>query len=458
MGLPLFWRHPKNGLKKCSERTRDNCTDHDDCCAVVACSYCLEFVAYDGTTYYGLAEMIGDQWFGTIAGAAFHAYWERDYYTDVCEFVVTIDDAEVYRAECYGSVTCRNSSDEVAATIGYDEGTLTWTKVDKLPLPHVVDPDTGCKTWFCGDCECTCEALCATLITAAPDCCTVEFTIPATSYVCDSPTWEATAVCGVSHDVSVSLSRNEYGDCQVGGSVNGEALTAQTIADCVGWTAVFNLYDGSTLTVVCRVCDCAATSGCVVGCCWPLAFTELYPCGYQVPIPFEISATGCDLDGYTDNFTPVTATARGTCGGCGGAPPVVIGTTIGTLKVEVPGFGYCNDTPCSIDVVLMLTCDDSETVPYGLDECCGKLRLWVGTSVRLAGDVGLERPEGAPTGYYWLKIEPSSCSCLPDSGGFAAIFEVTIVLDCPTLFTTGPCIDEPKDCCDPFCGGFTLTI
>ena len=154
MGAKYWQVKSPTHLKKCSERMSNSCdpAETDGCCGVIACLYCLEWQVYGEAIQYGTATFSGSAWTGTIAGATFVGYWERNYDTDECEFVVTLDGEEFYRKSCYQGQSCRDSSDSAEATIGYDEGTLTWTKQEKRPLKYVDDPDTYCKTWFCDDC------------------------------------------------------------------------------------------------------------------------------------------------------------------------------------------------------------------------------------------------------------------------------------------------------------------
>lgn len=267
----LYWRKPENKLKKCSEFRADPCdpTETDLCCEVIPCTYCLKFeVGYE--VQEGESNFSTNGWTGTIAGADFFAFWERNYYSGECEFVVTLDDVEVYRKSCYDGQSCRDSSDSTTVTIGYDEGTLTWTKLLKRPLEHRIDPYTGCETWFCGECECTCEALCVdvrevllsgdteyavdTYSGELPDVSTDE---------CGPPIWEGTVG---SFTLSLTLSRDEYGNCILTPTVNYVELDAVLVDGCDDLTATFELEDGSSFTVRCKRCSCDDVVGdCICG-------------------------------------------------------------------------------------------------------------------------------------------------------------------------------------------------
>jgi hypothetical protein len=253
--MPSRWlRNGPNKLKKCSERRTDSCsTETDGCCSVIACTYCLEFAGYEGTRF-GQAEFPedGTGWEGTIAGAAFFGSWERNEDAE-CEFVVTLDGEEVYRKSCYEGQSCRDSSDSAEVTIGYADGTLTWTKQDFRPLPLVNDPQTGCRTWFCGDCHCTCEVLCASV--TEPDGRVIRGELPDVSYSdCEGPVWAG--MVG-EYELSVELGRDEEdGSCIARVTTNGEESEWVEAAGCQSMSATWTLYDGTEIAVVCKGCDC----------------------------------------------------------------------------------------------------------------------------------------------------------------------------------------------------------
>jgi hypothetical protein len=252
---PEYWKPDKpTKLRKCSERRSNSCdpTETDGCCAVIPCSYCLEWITYGGVPQYGVAEFTGTAWVGPIAGVTFVAFWERGYESGECEFVVELDGVEVYRKDCYGGQSCRDSSDTTEATIGYDEGVLSWTRIEKRPLEYIVDPDTGCRTWFCGDCECTCECLCVTItdymgmLLARGEICDV-------AYPCDGPIWEGTVG---DYLISVALGRDEYGECVVSVSVDGAEIEAIAVSGCDSIAGSLTLENGDRIAFACKVCDC----------------------------------------------------------------------------------------------------------------------------------------------------------------------------------------------------------
>jgi hypothetical protein len=262
---------PGMAFRKCAERTSDSCGDETDgCCAIIPCTYCLEFLVYGHTTIEGAALSTGYGWAGLIAGATFYAYWERSLYGD-CEFVVELADEEIYRRSCYEGASCRNSSDEVDVTIGYTSGVLRWTRREQVPLPY--NREDGCVDWFCGECECTCERLCVTVTRDAGggnlfSC--KDFISVDSSYDCPQPQWSGDISCGAkSYAVLLELLRDPYdGACLLGGTINGEELTPVRVESCTAMTASFTLTDGDVISVACAVCSCE-TIGCP--CCpdWP---------------------------------------------------------------------------------------------------------------------------------------------------------------------------------------------
>lgn len=459
--MPWFSQHKDTRLLKCSEFHDPTCEQPltSGCCAVIPCTYCLLWTPYTGDPQKGVA-VFGGGWSGTVADTAFSAVWTLDYYGQ-CVFVVTFGAVEVYSSYCYGDISCADASDEVETQIGDMTGTLSWSKRHHANLQYVIDYDTGCRDFLCGECECTCGTLCATFVNAN-GCCSVTFLM--SSYSCEEGSWYGSGVCdGVTYEFSVALSAGgSYGRCQISGSASGgtidEELEVKELDTCLDWTAAFRLYDGSTLSVVCDDCDCTTIPTCNEGCCWPYEITEAYPCGYPLPVAFEITAPGCAFDGVTGEFGNTGIGDRGSCGTCLAAgAPISLGDTSGSLKVPTPGLGYCLTTPCGMDVVITLECDDDSASPYSLDPCCGKLRLWVGTSLRMAGWDGT-RPSGGSSSLFWTKVAPSSCSCAGGGGGFSAIFDVTFTPDCEDgVWLDGGCIGESK-CCVPVCTGFTLTI
>ena len=257
--MPSRWiRKGTNKLKKCSERRTDSCgTETDGCCGVIACVYCIEFDAYSGLQY-GTATFTDIGWEGTIAGSAFFGYWERNYETDECEFIVTLDGEEVYRKSCYEGQSCRDSSDSATVTIDYEEGTLTWTKYLSRPLPVVTDPVTGCRVHFCGTCHCTTECLCIAINTAvvegygstqyAGEICDTAYSN------CEGPQWVG-SVGG--YDIDLQLDADEYdGSCILHGTIAGEAVSISVSAGCSSIDETFTLYAGDTIRVTSKVCFC----------------------------------------------------------------------------------------------------------------------------------------------------------------------------------------------------------
>lgn len=283
-----YLRKGPNKLKKCSERRTNSCSDETDgCCGIIACDYCLEWETYDGTDY-GTANFPegGTAWTGTVGGAEFIAYWEKDEY-GTCEFVVNFDGEEVYRKSCYEGQSCRDSSDSAEASIGYETGTLRWEKYESRPLPTVVDYDTGCRVHFCGTCHCSCECLCVTI--TEPDGTVYKGEICDQTYDdCGAPEWVG-AVGG--RAISLTLDRDEYGDCIIGGSIGYDDAEWTVLPSCQGWSVSFDLPDYTTVFLRCKDCDCES-DGPELTCCGPERCLPPQDCPSPLPTTLRINVSG----------------------------------------------------------------------------------------------------------------------------------------------------------------------
>jgi hypothetical protein len=192
---------------------------------------------------------------------SFIAYWEKNYETNVCEFVVEFNEVEVYRKGCYEGPTCRDSSDSASVTVDYEHGTLRWIKQEYRPLEYRVDPETGCTIWYCGDCECTCKELCATIYEEDGSV-FAKGTLPDTAYECEPPLWAG--VVG-EYEVSLSLGYDSYNRCVIAPTVNGIDRQAVLASGCKQLSATIELDQYRTLSVVCKECDCDLISNVI--CC-----------------------------------------------------------------------------------------------------------------------------------------------------------------------------------------------
>ena len=276
-------------LKKCSEHIGDDCTL---CCAVTPCAYCLELEIYGETIKHGYAPESADHWTGTVDGHAFDAFWERNQYTDECEFVVELDSVEVYRKSCYEGQECRDSSDETGVTIGYDEATLRWIKHEPLPLPHIIG-DEGCPTWFCGECECSCECVC--VVITEPDNTVTRDELCNVAYECEGPRWEGQIGY---YDLALALGRDSYGNCVLESTIDGEEQAAVAVVGCKDMSATITLYDGTTIEVSCKICDCEqAVDSCP--CCpgWPLTASGIIHWSSSVSPTNDCDGGTSEIDG-----------------------------------------------------------------------------------------------------------------------------------------------------------------
>lgn len=226
------------------------------------CRLCLEWETYADGIAYGSAEFDTSSWTGTVGGGSFVAYWERNYETNECEFVVTFDDDEVYRATCYEGASCRNPAGEVSASIGYEEGTLRWSVYEPRELALIDDPETGCRDFFCGTCRCTCDCLCVTI--TEPDGNIIQGELCTASYPCDAPVWEGTLGY---YDLSIALGRDEHtAECIISLTANGEEPEPVFVTGCADMSASVTLYDGTIISVACKLCSCEETPPIIGNC------------------------------------------------------------------------------------------------------------------------------------------------------------------------------------------------
>jgi formylglycine-generating enzyme required for sulfatase activity len=183
-----------------------------------------------------------------------------------CEYVVTLDDEEVYRATCYEGASCRNPSGDVDVATAYLQGTLRWSKFDPRELALIVDPDTGCRDFFCGTCRCTCECLCVTLTEYGTgdvligEACDV-------AYDCDPPLWVGNVGY---YSLQIALGRDQYGSCIITLTADGDEQEPVAAPGCGSMTASVTLPNGDLIEVRCKECACdeqAPSCPCCPG--WP---------------------------------------------------------------------------------------------------------------------------------------------------------------------------------------------
>ena len=262
-----YYRPGKDtSLKKCSERRSNDCdsAETDGCCAVIPCTYCIEWNPDAGATQNATADFGTNGWSATIAGVTWFGYWDRNYITDECEFVVLFDGEEVYRKSCYEGQNCRDSSDNVRVNLQYFDGVLTWSKYEPRPLEHTQDDDTNCSTYFCDECECSCECMCVKI--TEPDTTETVGEICDTAYDCDAPLWAGYVG---TFNLSVVLGRDIYGRCIITATVDGIEQDPVLFPGCADGVATITLADTTTIVLTCKKCDCEDPASCP--CCpgWP---------------------------------------------------------------------------------------------------------------------------------------------------------------------------------------------
>ena len=196
------------------------------------------------------------------------------------------------------------------------------------------------------------------------------------------------------------------------------------------------------------VTDCCCTGSC---CCLPVDYSNpLYPDGVLENIPFQIVSPGCaQINGYSNEFVPLDPTSVyvGGCGPCSGYFPIAVGVLPGVKYIDIGGM--CMPTPCSIDFCLILTClAGDESIPGQIDECCSRIRLWIGSSVQQKEDDG-SRPNidfTAVSCISWKKVSAIQCVCNPE---LSARFPLSLNFDC-AKYSAGACAGKVT-CCELTC-------
>jgi hypothetical protein len=471
-GMGPTWLQGPDRLKKCDELHAEPCDPllTDTCCAVIPCTFCLKWEVYGEGPVYGAATFDRDTglWSGTIADAQFVAFWKRTT-LGTCRFHVELDDEEIAVRVCSDEAneefSCRKSGGSVETTISYDSGTLSWYALDKLPLTYV-KTDAGCTDFFCGECECTCKVLCVTVRATINDESSFllegfeELTLDPYRDDCDGPEWSGVVTARLSAlteliDVSVYLYRDPYtGECWVSGTARGQELEPFRIVDCTRMQATFTLYDGSTVSIACKECNCE-TGGICEFCCLPLDFSNaLYPNGTLRPIPYEL--TGCG-EPITGNFT--TSPGNLPCTEESVFFGAVWSTPSQPMFVNGPpdALGRCPTTPCFNTFTLILECTDRFSEP-GDDSGCDRLWLWIGSVNKLVGDDGTRPPQNGLGGATsWIRRRATSCACDP-VGGVSAVFSFSATIDCSdNPDGLDACYGIKVNCCEYSCDG-TLII
>ena len=298
-------RVAQNGnFAKCDVKKIDNCPD--SCCAIIPCRLCLHITTYT-EEFWGLATYRpdDDDWYGFVNDREFLAKWERNYYGQ-CEFIVLLDDVEVFREPIceagYGGVKC----DQPEGSVDIDEvGLLEWTVQEMRPLPYVVDPETGCMIHFCAVCECAPKSLCVLVTKPGGNC---EGVLEDTSYPCDGPVWQGSIPCTPSAvDMTLSLTRDPYtDDCLLGGTYDGETLEDKVVG-CSGIGTSWTLDGDITVTVSPKYCDCDEVIflDCCSPRCLPLEVVSVDEvlvevpgtCDDPLPLTLTIDLFGSSADG-----------------------------------------------------------------------------------------------------------------------------------------------------------------
>lgn len=281
-------------LKPCQERMIETCdaVPADQCCGVIPCTICIEWETYSGIEY-GTASFGTSSWTGTVGGISFVSYWQRNEAGE-CEYVVTFGGYEVYRATCYEGASCRNPAGEVETTVGNETGTLRWQVYQSRELQLIDNPDTGCKDFFCSSCRCSCQCVCVTITEYGGDVITGELCDIA--YECDAPLWAGPVGY---YDLSFALGRDQYGECIVTATVDGEEQDPVSAGGCAAMSATITLANGTVIRIACKQCQCIESI--CVGCCAEGIPKTLYVSGGILgESTLALNCTDCDLQPCDD--------------------------------------------------------------------------------------------------------------------------------------------------------------
>lgn len=360
-------------LKKCAEFPIEVCDKlkADGCCGVLPCTLCLTYETYADGMSYGSAEFSTASWTGTVGGIAFTAYWERGYESGECEFVVIFGGEAVYRSDCYGGASCRDPSGSVETEVNYEAGTLTWSVYEPRELELIDDPDTGCRTHFCGSCHCSCECLCVTITEYGGDVITGELCDVA--YPCDAPTWAGTVEY---YELSLTLGRDQYGECIITPTVDGQELEPVAAPGCGSMTATLTLDDGATIAIRCKECHCNQSEP-PADVCVPCPPGTVYPWAVTVTFPdLGVSAdSGNQLDEDQDGETTFNYPVEGDYG------PYTIQANFGeceaNVAISMDGVTVCTFSgttgngvsmeavdcpPDTLTLIYTITCENGSTL------------------------------------------------------------------------------------------------
>lgn len=339
----------------------------DQCCGVIPCKLCLELETYDGIEY-GSADFAAASWTGTVGGHAFVSYWERSS-GDVCEFIVYFGGYEVYRASCYDGASCRDPAGEASVTVNGESGTLRWSVYEPRELALIDDPDTGCRDFFCGSCRCSCECICVKITEYGGR--VIRGELCDIAYDCDPPTWAGTVGY---YELSFTLGRDQYGECVITPTVDGEDLDSVAASGCGSMSASITTAGGDLIEISCKQCACEQEEQDV---CIPCPPGTIYP--WAVSVTFTelgVSADSGnqfdeDQDGETIFNYPVEGeygdyTIQANFGECDASVAISLGgTTICTFSGST-GNGLSMEAvecpPGALTLIYTITCENGSTL------------------------------------------------------------------------------------------------
>ena len=389
MGRPVGMgpvHYQKHKINKCEQFHKLTCDpDIDKCCAVVRCEYCLSFDDAYGDNAVGTASTEdGITWTGTVGNLDVELTLFRDYSTGEC-YLQVIADGEIWdeiplcsKVDYDTSMACSDLSNESIV----QGGLLKWFALKTIRLPYVTGED-GCKTYFCGDCECAPRELCVAYEDqiSGPDSVGV---LTKVGTECDPPTWSGTTSDGtITNEITITLVRDPYGNCRLEGYLGYTDVLSEPITDCKTMEAQFFLGNGIRMGVRSKTCETC------------------------VNVP---------------------------------SPPCCDGTLPETLNAQV-SFGNCPAGPCTVDVPLSRRVLKPPSLPLNLATIG-----WYGVAASNCGNMQIVVACVFESGQYVLYLYSDQCTGAPIANWPTGFGQVAATYSCSPFFMSGTSTPSASCC------------
>jgi hypothetical protein len=290
----------------------------DPCCRCIPQRLCAKLEAY-GCDCDGLAELLQGNGNGEFRGEIVCGSEVAEivvllhFENQVCYWRVIIESFYIDELFEIGPEKQSCEYPELVLTVPFAacDVTLEITRHEYRDLKPITDESNDCSTEpFCGECRCTCDCLCVTII--RPNGSYWQGEICDVSYSDDDPPlWSGDVPCGYSTPCSLTLtlSRDEYsGACLFGGSAGDDELELVEVGDCKFLAASWVLSDYTKISVRCKECSCDEGSGqpCCPDRCMPTVRPPIQgnctgaPGENPMPLTLSIEISGNSEDGCLD--------------------------------------------------------------------------------------------------------------------------------------------------------------